>query len=628
MPARGLAMMTTLDRRHGERARIPCNIPVELTDDSRQALPFEADAVDLSVGGLSLRAPMLPEIGSQLYCSFEAMPGGAQVLGRGEVVWAQPSDASGGEFGLRFVELDAKAQALIDEMVAERVARIETPFAGREPVLANLEIENVDAPIAARLVHMSGGDALFEQPLDLLTIGRAVVAHAGVSLVRGNLARVDLRMDGVTPMLALTVRLTQDAPRFGEFDWDGMSPDTEPDLGVPAGMTAAHPQDATFALPAEPGAGGMPRESFAAARAQAEDQLSLEFRGGELEPSEAHDDEGRALQLALEEDPYESEDLPLDLPPTAAPSEARVSLNYRAAEQDSRAHPAADANEKTVLVEVLRVFAGVLAFFQQLSAPAVRALDRLRGARQRIVLGAGRIVTRARPRRTTTSAGSRDGFDSRGTLRLVGLGVMSLAAVGLFAYTLMPSASNDIPLHRRMVPDGADEQAATTAAPHDQPAAASSAQGAAALPATGQPTPQPTAAAILAAGVVPSGSPYAVDVRKGAAAKPAPPAKLIASATTFGHKQVPNPKRFVLRMNGPVSAVQGSADATGFNVVIPGSRAVMRAAPIAEGNPNVAHAMIVNHGDGSQLSVHFAPGKSPAFRVSAQGNTLEVLIGL
>jgi hypothetical protein len=638
MPARGLAMMTTLDRRHGERARIPCNIPVELTDDSRQALPFEADAVDLSVGGLSLRAPMLPEIGSHLYCSFEAMPGGAQVLGRGEVVWAQPSDAAGGEFGLRFIELDAKAQALIDEMVAERIARIETPFAGREPVLANLEIENVDAPIAARLVRTSGGDALFEQPLDLLTIGRAVVAHAGVSLVRGSLARVDLRMDGVTPMLALTVRLAQDAPRFGEFDWDGMSPDTEPDLAAPAGM--AMPPDASFALQPEPGAGDMPREAFAGAQAREsfagaqarreQDQLSLEFRGAELEPGEAEDDEGRALQLALEEDPYESEDLPLELPPMAAPSEARISLNFRAPEPDGRAHAAADAQDETLLVQVLRVFASVLGFFQQLSAPLLRALERLRGARQRIALGAGRIVTRARPRRTTTSAGSREAFDSRGTLRLVALGVMSIGAVALFAYALLPGASEDIPLHRHVVPEGADEQASTQAAQHDQPVqpAASAAQAQVAAP--GAAAPQPTAA-ILAAGVVPSGSPYAVDVRKAAAAKPAAPpvtGKLIATATTFGHKQVPNAKRFVLRMSGPVNALQGSADASGFNIVIAGSRGVMRAAPIADGNPNVARAMILNHGDGSQLSVHFAPGKSPAFRVSAQGSSLEVLIGL
>ena len=46
----------------------------------------------------------------------------------------------------------------------------------------------------------------------LPAIGRAVTAHAGVSLVRGHLARVDVRMNGSTPMLALTVRIAQDKP--------------------------------------------------------------------------------------------------------------------------------------------------------------------------------------------------------------------------------------------------------------------------------------------------------------------------------------------------------------------------------------------------------------------------------
>ena len=115
-------MLMTPERHHSERARIPCHIPVELTDAARAA-QFEADAVDLSVGGLSLRAAQLPDLGSQLFCTFEAMPGGAQILGRGEVVWRQPSGEQGGEFGLRFIEVDARNQALIDEMVAERIAR-------------------------------------------------------------------------------------------------------------------------------------------------------------------------------------------------------------------------------------------------------------------------------------------------------------------------------------------------------------------------------------------------------------------------------------------------------------------------------------------------------------------------
>ncbi|HEX4354333.1 MAG TPA: PilZ domain-containing protein, partial [Polyangiales bacterium] len=282
-------MTTTLDRRHGERARIPCKIPVELTDERHRGDSFEADAVDLSVGGLSLRAETLPAVGSHLWCSFEAMPGGATVLGRGEVVWTQPLDADGGEFGLRFVELDAKAQALIDEMVAERIARIDTPFSGREPVVANLEIENVDSPIAATLIYSSDSEALFEQPLDLLAIGRAVTAHAGVSLVRGSIARVDLRMDGGTPMLALTVSLGRDKQRFGEFDWDGDSPDTERDLLAPMQANGADDDEieavagVSMSIAREPVEPALPRMA-----ARRDDQLSLVFKHEKHETDEIH----------------------------------------------------------------------------------------------------------------------------------------------------------------------------------------------------------------------------------------------------------------------------------------------------------------------------------------------------
>jgi hypothetical protein len=36
--------------------------------------------------------------------------------------------------------------------------------------------------------------------------------------------------------------------------------------------------------------------------------------------------------------------------------------------------------------------------------------------------------------------------------------------------------------------------------------------------------------------------------------------------------------------------------------------------------------MIINKGDRAELAIRFADGKRPAYQVSAQGNTLQVLI--
>lgn len=213
-------MISTSERRHVEHARIPCAIPVELTHAAR-ARDFEADAVDLSAGGLSLRSSVaLPELGAELHCSFETVPGGRRISGIGEVVWAQPSGERSGEFGLRFTKIDPEEQALISEMIAERVAQRGDQPQGQAPRMATLELEQGDGPITAKLTRAAGHDVVFEQPLNVLSIGSSVVAHSDKTLGHGNIRRVDLRMDGGTPTLALTVRFSHTQEQYGEFDWE------------------------------------------------------------------------------------------------------------------------------------------------------------------------------------------------------------------------------------------------------------------------------------------------------------------------------------------------------------------------------------------------------------------------
>jgi len=263
-------MISTSERRQGEpareHARIPCTIPVELTHDDRTPA-FEADAVDLSAGGLSLRSTSLPEIGAQLHCRFDTLPGGTRISGRGEVVWAKPSGDRSGEFGLRFTQIDARAQALISEMIAERVATggiVMQP----QPRMATLEFEENEGPITAKLTKAFGRDVVFEQPLDVLALGRGVVAHADKTLGHGNILRVDLRMDNGTPTLALTVRFSKEQEEYGEYgeyDWgepeSGTLPrteapaflskprtdDTVPDLAAPSGIHEVLPPTAAAA---------------------------------------------------------------------------------------------------------------------------------------------------------------------------------------------------------------------------------------------------------------------------------------------------------------------------------------------------------------------------------------------
>jgi hypothetical protein len=107
-----------------------------------------------------------------------------------------------------------------------------------------------------------------------------------------------------------------------------------------------------------------------------------------------------------------------------------------------------------------------------------------------------------------------------------------------------------------------------------------------------------------------------------AASKPA----AVAGGTAYGAKSVPSAQRFTLRMSGPIKSLQGSSDRTGFTVVIPGVRSLDKAGPIAASHKGVAKAMVLNRGDYAELSIRFADGKSPAFRVAARGAELDVLL--
>lgn len=632
-------MMTTPERRHSERARIPCHIPVELSDTKRECA-FDADAVDLSVGGLSLRAARVPELGSLLFCSFEAMPGGATVLGRGEVVWRQAGER-GGEFGLRFVEVDAKHQAMIDEMVAERIARIETPFTQPTPVIANLEIENVDKPVAARLVHNGETEAVFEQALDLLSLGKGVIAHAGVSLLRGNISQVALRMEGTTPLLSIKLQLQRDPARFGEFQWGEPGSDTDPDVfahGHPgkadedahedeaedAAEDEAHKAEAPAAAlgdesaPSATLAGiGSPLPAPIVAREEeSAKQLPLVFKREAAETAP----EVAPLRLTLQEFPEEPDRVYADEEHARALLEAtslehvkslaeaaleEAGENVAGSEEEDEVPPSAEEAPHPSLVSALRVFAAA----GELGERAKETLTGL-GAKLRIRTGAQRVVG-SRSRKVTAVSSRLQNEDGLPKLSKVMLCVFFVGAAGLLAFVFMPAP-------RAPLPDPLET---------DVRAASDDAQLVSANPAAqlGGPTPEadsPTGAAPAA------GSAYAVDAR---AHKPAaaPSPKLTAAApsvSVFGHAQVPNGKRYLLRMQNPVGQLQGVADSDGFSVILPANKALEKAAPIKAGIPSVASAAIVNFKDHAELRVHFVPGKKPMYRISGQGTNLEVLI--
>ncbi len=158
---------------------------------------FEADGINVGAGGLSMRASVLPEVGSTLRCQLDNPNGGEAIEMIGRVVWAHESGPHVGEFGIRFTHLSDQDQTRIEALI-QRWGR-----ATSKTPIVHLQLDGVGTPIMAE-VQSESDDALFvEQPLPFLAIGSAVVNESAGR--RGRLEAVELKMDDSTPKLVLSI---------------------------------------------------------------------------------------------------------------------------------------------------------------------------------------------------------------------------------------------------------------------------------------------------------------------------------------------------------------------------------------------------------------------------------------
>lgn len=298
------------ERRDEHEKRVPIRAAATLAENSDDA--FEADAINLSRGGMSFRSQCLPDVGARLWCRFEHPPSGAVIEAEGEVVWAQLEGPANGEIGLAFTNLDDATELLIEEIIAQhgsptaagadidpserdraaaeldaasvappapeptvlpsstgRQSAVSLPPAPRARV-ANLSLEGISEPLSANVAELATDYAVFEQVLPLLKLGRSVSADAPeLQGRRGAIAGVELRMMGHVPTLAVLVEFADDSDAavvahadFGEASFSGtdvpavdepLGHDTEPDLDAPSDEPshAGTPAQATRTTAAE-----------------------------------------------------------------------------------------------------------------------------------------------------------------------------------------------------------------------------------------------------------------------------------------------------------------------------------------------------------------------------------------
>ncbi len=153
------------DRRAPGATRIPFEALVEVSPSLGPS--FEAQAINVSDEGMHLRTAYLPEIGQPLLCRFDAGASG-EISAQCEVLWREAGER-GGEFGLRFVDLDAQSADAIGRIVGVR-ERVIQPSGAK----VRLHIEGLGFPMKARVKDSTRKELTVGNELGFLQVGKGL----------------------------------------------------------------------------------------------------------------------------------------------------------------------------------------------------------------------------------------------------------------------------------------------------------------------------------------------------------------------------------------------------------------------------------------------------------------------
>lgn len=191
---------------------------------------FEADGINVGAGGISMRASVLPQVGSTLRCQLDNPRGGESIEMIGRVVWAHQSGPHAGEFGIRFTHLSDRDQSRIEALIQSW---------GRTSAKAptvRLQLDGVGSHIVAEVQSQHATGLSVEQPLPFLSIGSTVVDETAGR--RGHLEAVELKMDDKTPKLVLSIGYdVSDTTAVAEEAEEDAERDTIPDQPPSSGRT-------------------------------------------------------------------------------------------------------------------------------------------------------------------------------------------------------------------------------------------------------------------------------------------------------------------------------------------------------------------------------------------------------
>ncbi len=640
------------DRRDPTAPRRPFLGTVDLsaTQDGER---YQADAIDLSAGGMSLRAQLLPTVGERLGFQF-ALDDGCSVDAAGEVVWAHTrGDQGAGSFGVRFLDLTADTRAALGRVTrGGDVMRSPDGSRPREEGKVKMFIAGMDAPLRARVRARTDGGLVLGSDLSFLKLGDQVSVE-GSTQAAGLIDSVDVEIDPQTgiPRLILTIDTEGRGPRSAReaaAKRDRSAPNDRP--AAPASAAAV-----VVARPAEPAVVARPAPEEEVARPAPAAPRPVESAVTAPAVADARRAEAGAVRTdPVADDEDESDD---DLDEPSAPgwltrSMAAVQGAYTRARDAAgpayaRARDAA-GGAATRLKGVIRK-----------DAPEA---DDAAGPRLRPQhVGRAEEAAAERPSLPGGALKSKRVVALAAVATALTVGVVAVAVGGgprtetprpqLNVSAETPAAAGtaaEAPESIDLSDNGADPaplpeprvRAADGNLPADLRGAASSthAEGRADAPVLAQRAVR-RAAPAPARPVAPAARPVAPVARPGVraavpAVRPAAPAARVASGpvlgpttVTLGNPAVRPGTSLRLRMDGPITTLRGPG-AVGASIVVmlPGRRSLDTAGGFAQRDPRVVSAAINNRPHGAELTLRFRT-PAPPYVARARGQTLEIVLG-
>lgn len=572
---------SSVERRKGAGQRVQFEAMVAV-GGAEGGAAFEAESVDLSSEGMRLRAAYLPNVGDQLVCRFEGPEG--EVVAIGEVTWASERE-KGGDFGLKFVDLDTETEAALKQICADDAEAAEAEKAEtatpkvQKGARVKLHIEGLASPMKARVRDTDGAVASVGSSLEFLKLGRPVeIEDVDQGDKKGGFVDgVKVEVDPATSIPQLVVSL-----RF-----DGVP------MGKPAGERAAKPaksEDADGPVTQVAGARAAKAES------KREPQKLAAPEPGTSEASESGEDEDELL------------------PPNKlrAAQERAKELSTKAASSIGPAFSKMGEGAKSLLG---RIKAGVDKKREE------RAEARKSAQPKRVTAPPPSGALKSDGRRLVRSAEEAEEVDPVVTPKTSKKRLMVGAAAGLALVLGVVGVSKALSGGDAAKPAPVVAEASKAPALPPIPGQAATAD----VPLFGQ-TPMTTTEQ-----VPPSGTAAAAAKSPAQDAEPSEEEGGNAEESAelkreWGQGEVKNAKTLKIKMDGPVEGFSASESDDGFTLVVPKHKSASTTSSLTHKDKRLSAVDVVNREDGAEITVKFK-GEVPAYKAKVRGDRIEIALG-